>query len=162
MAPDDLDVLILSGVAARMSKKMKPAEDYFVAALRLSPSNGAVINQLALLLVDQPDEEKRQRAVEFARINAMLQPNSAESNITLAWVLYQIGNTRDAEVALRKGLQARNLSPDSNYLVAKILAEQNRPDVAKQFLTSALENTGGTLSVLREDAEALKETLGGQ
>lgn len=159
--PENLDVLILSGVAAKIAKKMKPAEDYLVAALRLSPSNGAVINQLALLLVDQPDEQKRERAVEFARINAMLQPNSAESNVTLAWVLYQVGNTRDAEVALRKGLAARNLSPDSNYLVAKILAEQNRPDVAKQFLNAALENTGATLSVLREEAEALKEQLGG-
>ena len=139
---------------------MKPAEDYFVAALRLSPSNAAVINQLALLLVEQPDEDKRQRAMEFARINAMLQPNSAESNITLAWVLYQVGNTRDAEVALRKGLAARNMSPDSNYLVAKILADQNRPDVAKQFLTAALENPSGGLSVLRAEAEALQKQLG--
>jgi len=161
-APEDLDVLVLSGVAAKMGKKMKPAEDYLMGALRLSPSNGAVINQLALLLVEQPDKEKRQRAVEFARINAMLQPNSAESNITLAWVLYQVGNTRDAEVALRKGLSTRTMSPDSNYLVAKILAEQNRTDVAKQFLNAALENPGGTLSVLREDAEALKSQLGGQ
>ena len=162
VAPDDLEVLILSGVAARMSKKMKPAEDYFVAALRLSPANGAVINQLALLLVEQPDEPKRQRAVEFARINVMLQPNSAEANITLAWVLYQIGNTRDAEAALRKGLSARNLSPDSNYLVAKILADQNRPDVAKQFLAAALDESGGALSVLREDALALQKQLGGK
>jgi Tfp pilus assembly protein PilF len=159
VAPEDLDTLVLSGVAARMGKKMKPAEDYFVAALRLSPSNAAVINQLALLLVEQPDEAKRQRAMEFARINAMLQPNSAESNITLAWVLYQVGNTRDAEVALRKGLAARNMSPDSNYLVAKILSEQNRPDVAKQFLAAAMENSSGGLSVLREDAEALKKQL---
>ncbi len=161
-APEDLDTLILSGVAARMAKKMKPAEDYFVSALRLSPSNAAVINQLALLLVEQPDEEKRQRAMEFARINAMLQPNSAESNITLAWVLYQIGNTRDAEAALRKGLAARNMSPDSNYLVAKILADQNRADVAKQFLTAALENPAGGLSVLRAEAEALKKQLDSQ
>jgi Tfp pilus assembly protein PilF len=161
-APEDLDVLILSGVAAKIAKEAKPAEDYFVAALRLSPSNGAVINQLALLLIEQPDEEKRQRAVEFARINAMLQPNSAESNVTLAWVLYQVGNTRDAEIALRKGLSARNLSPDSNFLVAKILAEQNRPDVAKQFLEAALENSGATLSVLRADAQALKKQLDGQ
>ncbi|MGD9634285.1 MAG: tetratricopeptide repeat protein [Pirellulales bacterium] len=159
VAPEDLDTLVLSGVAARMSKKMKPAEDYFVAALRLSPSNAAVINQLALLLVEQPDEDKRQRAVEFARINAMLQPNSAEANITLAWVLYQVGNTRDAEAALRKGLAARNMSPDSNYLVAKILADQNRPDVAKQFLAAALENPAGSLSVLKDDAEALKKQL---
>lgn len=158
VAPEDLDTLVLSGVAARMAKKMKPAEDYFVAALRNSPSNAAVINQLALLLVEQPDEQKRQRAVEFARINAMLQPNSPESNITLAWVLYQVGNSRDAEAALRKGITARNLSPDSSYLVAKMFAEQ-RPEIAKQFLEAALENSAGSLSVLKADAEALKKQL---
>ena len=48
--PDNLEILSLSGVAARMGKKLKPAEDYFMAALRLSPSNGGVTNQLALLL----------------------------------------------------------------------------------------------------------------
>ena len=140
---------------------MKPAEDYFVAALRLSPSNAAVINQLALLLIDQPDEQKRQRALEFAKINALLQPNNAESNITLAWVLYQIGNNREAEAALRKGLQAGNPSPDSNFLIAKILVDQNKPDVAKQFLNYALESDTGALFLLREDAQKLKEQLGG-
>lgn len=158
VAPEDLETLILSGVTARMAKKMKPAEDYFVAALRLSPSNAAVINQLALLLVEQPDEEKRRRAVEFARINAMLQPNSAEANITLAFVLFQVGNARDAEAALRKGVASGNLGPDSSYLVAKMFAEQ-RPEIAKQFLEAALENTSGNLFVLKSDAEALKKQL---
>jgi tetratricopeptide (TPR) repeat protein len=160
--PENLDVLILSGAAARMGKKAKPAEDYFVAALRLSPSNAGVINQLALLLVSEPDEQKRQRALEFARINAMLQPNSAESNITLAWVLYQLGNNRDAEAALRKGLQSGNPSPDSNYLIARILVDQNRPEVARQFLDHALENSGNALFMLREEAEKLQQQIGTQ
>ena len=81
LEPENLDVLVLSGVAARMAKKMKPAEDYLVAALRLSPSNTAVVNQLALLLIDQPDDQKRRRALEFAQINATLQPNSSEAAI---------------------------------------------------------------------------------
>jgi tetratricopeptide (TPR) repeat protein len=158
--PENLEVLILSGATARMAKKMKPAEDYFVAALRLSPSNSGVINQLALLLVDQPDEQKRQRALEFAKINGLLQPNSADANVTLAWVLYQLGNNRDAEGALRKGLQSGNPSPDSNYLIAKILTDQNRPEVAKQFLTYALENNNNALFLLREDAEKLRQQIG--
>jgi tetratricopeptide (TPR) repeat protein len=161
LEPENLDVLILSGVAARMAKKMKPAEDYFVAALRLSPSNSAVVNQLALLLIDQPDEQKRRRALEFAQINATLQPNSSEANVTMAWVQYQLGNNREAEAALRKGLQSGNLSSDSSYLIAKILVDQNKADVAKRFLESALEETSGGVFVLREDAEALKAKIGG-
>lgn len=159
--PENLDVLVLSGVTARMAKKMKPAEDYFVSALRLSPSNTGVVNQLALLLIDQPDEEKRRRALEFAKINAMLQPNSSEANVTMAWVQYQLGNNRDAEAALRKGLQAGNLNSDSSYLIAKMLVDQNKTDVAKRFLENALNDTGGGVFVLREDAEALQDRIGG-
>jgi tetratricopeptide (TPR) repeat protein len=161
--PENLDVLSLSGVAARMAKKLKPAEDYFMAALRLSPSNGGVTNQLALLLVDQPDDAKRQRAVEFAKINAMLRPESPEANVTLAWVLYQTGNNRDAGAALQKALQSGSLGPDSSYLVAKLLYDQgNQADAAKQFLARALDPAanGGGLFILRDDAEALKAKIG--
>jgi Tfp pilus assembly protein PilF len=160
--PENLEVLSLSGVAARMAKKMKPAEDYFMAALRLSPSNGGVTNQLALLLVDQPDDAKRQRAVEFAKINAMLRPDSPEANVTLAWVLYQTGNNRDAGTALQKALQTGSLGPDSGYLVAKMLFDQNQTDTAKQFLERALDpaTSGGGLFVMRDDAEALKAKIG--
>ena len=44
----------------------------------------------------------------------------------------------------------------------QLLAEQNRPHVAKQFLTAALENPAGNLSVLKADAEALKKQLDSQ
>ena len=61
--PGNLNLLILSGVAARMQKKMKPAEDYFVEAHGIAPGNGDVINQLALLLIEQADPGKaRSRA----------------------------------------------------------------------------------------------------
>jgi tetratricopeptide (TPR) repeat protein len=160
--PENLDVLSLSGVAAKMAKKLKPAEDYFMAALRLAPSNGGVTNQLALLLVDQPDDAKRQRAVEFAKINATLRPESPEANTTLAWVLYQTGNNRDAGTALQKALQSGNLGPDSSYLVAKMLSDQNQADAAKQFLTRALDPTmsGGGLFIMHDEAEALKTKIG--
>ena len=35
----------------------------------MSPANVDVINQLALLLIDQPDQAKRERAVQFAGIS---------------------------------------------------------------------------------------------
>jgi tetratricopeptide (TPR) repeat protein len=159
--PENVDVLSLSGVAAKMAKKMKPAEEYFLSALRLQPSNGGVTNQLALLLVDQPDDAKRNRAVEFAKINATLRPDSPEANTTLAWVLYQTGNNRDAGTALQKALQLGNLSPDSSYLVAKMLSDQNQADAAKQFLQRALDPaTSGGLFIMRDEAEALKAKLG--
>ena len=157
--PGNLNLLILSGVAARMAKKMKPAEDYFIEALGIAPANGDVINQLALLLIEQSDQAKRARALQFASMSAQLNAQSPDAQITLAWVLYQLARTADAEAALRAGLQLSNPSPDSSYLVAKILVEQNRADAAKQLLTAALDSDSPGIFIYKNDAKALLGTL---
>jgi Tfp pilus assembly protein PilF len=156
--PDSLQVLILSGVAAKMAKKRKPAEDYLLAALAQSPANRDVLNQLALVLVEQLEDSKRQRAIEFAKMNTQLYPDASETNITLAWVLYQSGQNQLADQALKKGLQLGSRAPDSSYLVAKMLADQSQNDNAKRLLDEALANKGG-IFVYRADAEALRASL---
>lgn len=157
--PSSVDILSLSGVAARMAKKMKPAEDYFVEALRLAPSNSGVINQLALLLIDQPDDEKHKRALDFAEINVKLRPDSPEANITHSWVLYKLGRGRQADAAFRKGWQLGGLNADSSYLVAQMLVDQGQEDVARRLLERALDNSESSLFIMRQEAEALKDSL---
>ena len=76
---------------------MKPAEDYFVEAHGIAPGNSEVINQLALLLIEQSDQAKRDRALQFASISAQLNSQNADAQITAAWVLYQLARTADAE-----------------------------------------------------------------
>jgi tetratricopeptide (TPR) repeat protein len=157
--PGNLNLLILSGVAARMGQKMKPAEDYFIEALGIAPANGDVINQLALLLIGQSDTTKRERALQFAGMSSQLNSQSADAQITLAWVLYQLGRVVDAEAALRSGLQLGNLSPDSSYLVAKILADQNKAEPAKQILKSALDTESPGIFIFRQEAQNLLTSL---
>ena len=137
-----------------MGKKMKPAEDYFIEALGIAPANGDVINQLALLLIEQPAKDKRERALQFAGMSAQLNNQNADAQITLAWVLYQLGRVADAEQALRSGLNLGNPSPDSSYLVAKILMDQNKAEPAKQMLKAALEHESPGIFVYRADAQA--------
>jgi Tfp pilus assembly protein PilF len=157
--PGDLNLLILSGVTARMNKKTKPAEDYFVEALGIAPANGDVINQLALLLIEQPAKEKRERARQFAAMSAQLNNQSADAQITFAWVLYQLGLVADADQALRSGLQLGNPSPDSSYLVARILVDQNKPEPAKQILKAALDADTPGIFVYKSDAQDLYNKL---
>jgi Tfp pilus assembly protein PilF len=142
-----------------MSKKTKPAEDFFVQALGIAPANGDVINQLALLLIEQPGQAERNRAFQFAAMSAQLNNQSPDAQITYAWVLYQLGRTNDANVAFRNGLQMGNLSPDSSYLVAKLLVEQNNVDPAKQILKNALENESQGIFIFRKDAQELLDKL---
>jgi tetratricopeptide (TPR) repeat protein len=160
--PDSLNLFILSGLAARMNKKMKPAEDYFMEALRISPANAGTINQLALLLIEQSDQDKRQRALEFAAINARINNESADAQVTYAWVLYQLGRFAEAQQALQLGLQLGNRSPDSNYLLARILVDRKQTDAAKQVLQEALEADTPGIFVYRNDAQALLDSLGTQ
>jgi tetratricopeptide (TPR) repeat protein len=158
--PEVLNILVLSGIAARMKKQLKPAEDLFMEALRISPANTDTLNQLALLLIDQADPAKQQRALEFAGINSRLNNESADAQVTLAWVLYQLRRNADAEQALRNGIQlSGNLSPDSRYLVAKMLTDRN-PTMAKQLLQQALENETGLIFVNRQEAKAMLDSMG--
>jgi tetratricopeptide (TPR) repeat protein len=159
LKPQDLRVLFLSGVAARMNKKMKPAEDYFMEALRIAPGEANTINQLALLLIEQSDEEKRNRALQFALISSRMNAQSPDAQVTLGWVLYQLGRTGDADAALKNAQQLGAFSPDSNYLLAKILVAQNRANDAKPFLREALEAENVSLFIHRQDAQALFETI---
>jgi Tfp pilus assembly protein PilF len=157
--PGNLNLLILSGVAARMGKKMKPAEDYFIEALGIAPANGDVINQLALLLIEQPGQPQRERALQFAGMSSQLNNQNADAQITLAWVLYQLGRVADAETALRQGLNLGNPSPDSSYLVARILMDQNKTEPAKQLLKAALETESPGIFIYRQEAQALYDKL---
>jgi Tfp pilus assembly protein PilF len=157
--PDDLNLLILSGVAARMNNKMKPAEDFFVQAWGMSPANIEVINQLALLLIEQPEQAKRERALQFAGISSTLSSQNADAQMTLAWVFYQLERVGDAEVSLRNALQLGNLSPDSRFLIAKILVDQRKEDQAKQVLQDALGTEYQGIFINRQAAQALFDTL---
>ena len=61
--------------------------------------------------------------------------------------------------ALRNGLQLGNPSPDSSYLVAKILADQGKADPAKQLLKAALDTESPGIFIYRQDAQALYDKL---
>lgn len=157
--PGNLNLLILSGVAARMGKKMKPAEDYFIEALGIAPANSDVINQLALLLIEQANQGKQERALQFAGMNAQINSQNSDAQITLAWVLYQLHRVTDAEAALRQGLNLGNPSPDSSYLVARILIDQNKNEPAKQLLKGALEQESPGIFIYRQEAQAAYDKL---
>ncbi|HEY3394901.1 MAG TPA: hypothetical protein VGK58_19510, partial [Lacipirellulaceae bacterium] len=98
-------------------------------------------------------------ALQFALISSRMNAQSPDAQVTLGWVLYQLGRTGDAEAALRNAQQLGAFSPDSNYLLAKILKAQNRDNDAKAYLREALESENASLFIHRQDAQALFETL---
>lgn len=145
---------LLSGVAARMADDSAKAEEHFMRALSLSPSNRDVLNQLALTLVDSGDEAAKARALQFASLNKQLNSDNPDVNITLAWVLYQNGDNRRGNAALQQGVQGGGMTPGASFLVAKILLERDDKANAKKLLESALKGDRG-IFVERKEAERL-------
>jgi Tfp pilus assembly protein PilF len=158
--PDSLDLFTLSGVAARMLGKTAEAEQHFVTALGKAPAHITVMNQLATLLVGQSDEEKRQRAFQFAAMNSKLNPESADATITLAWVQYKLGKTADAMAIVRAGTQQGPLSPDSTYLVCEMISGDNS-EGAKRLLKESLAADTPGIFIHRKEAQDLLKRLGG-
>ncbi len=123
-----------------------------------------IINQLALLLIEQDNADAKNRALAFAELNAKANDNSADARITLAWVYNKLNRSADAAKVLRSGLQLGNLTPDSSYLVAKMISDTKQPDQiegAKRLLADALSSDNPGIFVHRKDAQELLKQLGG-
>ncbi len=155
---NSFQIQLLSGVQAQMIGDVDAAEKYYVQTLGLSPGNRDANNQLALLLVASDDDASKARGEAIARNNAKLNPNNADVNMTLAWVLRQVGKGSEANEAYQKAIRQGTLSADSTLLLAKLLVEQKRGDVAKGLLENALKREQG-IFINRSQAEALLETL---
>ncbi len=157
-ASDSENVWLLSGVAARMGGNAESAVKHLLQAVALTPSNRDVLNQLSLALLEAPGDESQQRALQFANLNRQLNPKNPDINVTLAWVLYQNGDTANATKALQAGLRGGALSADGSLLLAKVLLARNDKDNAKLVLQSAVKDDRG-IFVGRKEAEKLLGSL---
>ena len=156
-----LDAKILRGVIALFQKDYKAAELYFESAHLQSPINFAASNNLALALIEQKDESKKRRALEYAEANARQfqknSPNYAEAASTYGWALYKLGRMDEAEQALRAAASGGTFSADTAYYIARVSADRGRESEAKVLLENALKSTGPFSQ--RQEAKALLERL---
>jgi len=136
------DVQWLRGLIAWILKDYTAAERNLQALYQETPGDFAISNQLALALVEQANETKRQKALQLAEINARLYPNSGEPLSTLGLVYYRLGRTDQAEKALRASLSGGSGSSDTVYYLARLLAERGQSEEAKRLLKLALDAVG--------------------
>jgi tetratricopeptide (TPR) repeat protein len=104
-----------------------------------APESFQAINLLALVLADQQEPRDQQRALKFAQANATRYPQNAEAAATLGWVYQQVGQIRDADVALDRAFSAGTLSADGAYFVATMFQRQGRLEAAAKLAAKALE-----------------------
>ena len=160
LEPKSVSILILNGVAAKMNGNADLSEKYLLDAHNLAPANSSAMDQLAVLLITKEDKLSKNRAVQFARINAQLNTKDGNVLATLGWITYQLGNKRDANTAFQRAINSGGkLSADSTYFLAKAQFDQNQISNAKKFLESATKRKG--IFVHRKQANELLRVVSG-
>jgi tetratricopeptide (TPR) repeat protein len=156
--PQSVDAQFFRGLVALFQKDYSTAEEYFQNAHLLSPKDFRVSNGLALALVEQKGEEKKQRALEYAEANARQYSKSSEALSTYGWVLYKLGRLDDAERMLRGAVSGGTFSADTAYCLARVLSKRGGHDKdIRQLLESALQSPAPFQN--RDDAKAWLEEL---
>ena len=135
------------GLSARLLTDYKTAETHLAKAHLLAPANGAITNNLALVLLELPEEASRRRAPQFAEINARQNPNNMDIVATLGWVNYRLNRWPEAEKAFTTVMEYANVvngsdktTPEMAYYLAHLAKDQNKIPKAMQLLRDSLNN----------------------
>lgn len=158
LKPENPQLLLFSGVAAKMAGNIDEAEQFLKDAHFHAPDSQDVLNQLALTLAESSDETKRQRALKFAQVSAALHQQDPESAVTLGYALYKNRRLQEAERTIQNALRMGELNSDSSYLIARILFENGKPEQAGQILDSVVDQEG--IFVHRDEAQQLRAQIG--
>jgi len=158
------EVAFLKGMYARYVNNLDAAEKAFAQAHQQKPSHPGALHHLIVVLAEQGDQQKLNRALENAKISLRTfpdrtQPAGRESLATLGWVLYKMGRPDDALQQATVAVRSGGLSADTAYLVAEILVDRGQKDQALQILRPILSRP--TRFPNRNRAEALLAELGG-
>lgn len=158
--PNSLDAQLTRGIVARMTRDFTTAETQLDALNAKYPINFAVSNNLALVLAEQTEPAKKERAQQLATLNynnnKQNQQLAVEAAATLGWTYYKAGKLADAEKALQAVIQSNQLNADSAYYVARVLADRGRNADALSVVNVALQTP---VFFNKADAEALKQKL---
>ncbi len=163
-----LEAWYLKGVASRLAKDVKTAEDCLNYVYSQQPNNFAAANQLAQVLSEQNsgadiDKDKQKRGLAIAQMNYQVFGNdrqnvaqALESAATFGWCLYLMGP--DYRLQAAKVMQAivntGVVSADGLYYIARLTNDQEgKTKEAVDLLKAALAN--GRQFVHRQEAEAM-------
>jgi tetratricopeptide (TPR) repeat protein len=102
---------MIAGVTAIWKKQWGDAENHFQVVYKLSPHDFAVRNNLALALVEQNNQTKKDKALELAYANYQDNKdnnNTVESAATLSWVYFRLGKFDLASAAMDTVVRTTN------------------------------------------------------
>ncbi len=154
--PDAISALLMDGAVAYMKGQSDRAESALQKVLSLDPRNGQATDLMALLLIASDEVSDKERALQYAQNNAERLPNSAQANVTRAYVLYELGRKSEANQSLQDAGKLQ-IQPDSTFLIAKILAAEGQDDKAIAALEKIVDQKAGLILFRKEARELLAQ-----
>ena len=151
---------ILRGLIGLWEKDWAEAESNFQEVLAESPSDFVARNNIALALVEQDSQAKKQRALDYAAANLRDAKNNPDVLSTLGWVHFRRNEFDQAGAALDQAIKAAGSSlhdSDTGTYWAHILHYRQQDQEAKGILESLLNN--GRAFSMRPEALALYEKV---
>lgn len=150
----------LKGLLARYQRDFIAAEKFFDALYQESPGDFFSSNQLALVLIESPDEKQRKKAIQLAEVNARQYSRLAEALATLGWVYFRSGRVEEADQVLGAVSAGGQVSADTAYYMAKVLSARGKNDDARKVLDKAIESK--SVFVNRKEATLFVTELKGK
>ncbi len=155
---EQVDLKMLLGLIAREQKKFTQAEKIFSDIYEKNPTYFAASNQLALVLLEQKEQEKKEKAVQLSSINARLYPQDVLALSTWAWVLFRMDNLEESGKIFEEIVKSGNVTAETAYYLAHFMFKQNRLQETKQWLEAASRST--FRFVYKKDVEDWLNRLG--
>jgi len=157
LEPDARDTKVIRGLLARYKKDYAGATTTFEDLFSKNPADAQVLGNLALVLAEQGDPEKRKRAVMIAELYQKQNPQSADGAAVLGYCLFKDDRVEEAERVLNAAVSSGRAMPDTAYYLALVLNKRGKTDEAYRLLEKALESKGPFVN--RQDAETLKAKI---
>jgi tetratricopeptide (TPR) repeat protein len=149
--------LVLCGVVELFEKNYDVAEAYFTKAMNLDPSNFIPKNNLAMALIEQKDEKKRERALQYAIMNVNQNQKRAEAYATLGWICYKLNKLDDAEKAFNIAASGGQVSPDTAFHIACLSRDRGNDAAARIWLKKSLDSKAPFS--MRKEAKEMLDSL---
>jgi tetratricopeptide (TPR) repeat protein len=136
--PDDVKVMISLALVMGQANHWKESRSFYETALKIEPSNAAVLNNLAFGMAE--NGEDLDQALQYAQRAKQMQPNSVDIADTLGWI-YLKKNLADDALEIFRGLVSKQPNQSTfRYHLAMALSQKGDKAHAKDELKKALDS----------------------
>lgn len=133
--PDNLHLLMLSGVIYQQMERLPEARSAYEAYLNLKPDGSLALNNLALIYAEDPS--LLDRAVEMARKAHEVDPNSASIADSLGWIHFKRKEYGAAVELLRQAITGLPNRPEIQFHYAMASMMNGDHKTAREFFEKA-------------------------